>query len=166
MQGFNLPKADRNGFAEPYVMYWPRTNHVSRSLNPEWKDETIVVHADNPAIHTGALLHVIVVDYDAVGKDDFMCASSLSVSELIPGNHNGKKTLSIDRPLIREGQVAGRIVFNIDIEIQCSRRGSVAFLAPSRFFGSIMQDKNANALGDFQSEQTPPPPELQYHQTT
>jgi hypothetical protein len=198
IQGFDLPKADRNGLADPYVMlmwesvnfevpnmtfadklrryynryYWPRTNYVSRSLNPHWKEEIIVVEAENPTIPNGALLHVMVVDHDAVGKDDLMCSASFNVSELIPATtQSGKRTLDIDRPLIQEGRVSGRIKLKLDVEISSrgSNRGSVSLFAPSRFFPFLDPSKTGSGLVDdnVESEQLPmpPPPDFQFSKT-
>jgi Ca2+-dependent lipid-binding protein len=201
IQGFDLPKADRYGLADPYVMlmwesvnfevpnmtfahkvrryynryYWLRTNHVSRSLNPHWKEERIVIEAENPTIPNGALLHLMVVDYDAVGKDDFMCSTSFNVSELIPATaQSGKRTLDIDRPLIQEGRVSGRIKLKLDVEIsrRGSDRGRLSLFAPSRFLPFLdtsKPSKTGSRLVDdnVESEQlpVPSPPEFQYSKT-
>jgi len=153
LQAFGLPVADSSGKSDPYVMlmwegvdlfaqnmslrdkmrryyngqFWPRTGYRTRTLDPVWDDEEIHVEAENPMIRKGSFLHVVVVDHDTFGNDDFMCGATLSLWDLL---QEGTKTHGIDIPLTKEGTLCGRIKFKLYVGFPeatraPARRGSV-----------------------------------------
>merc|ERR1711935_176071 len=88
--------------------------------------------AESPTIHQGAFLHVLVVDHEKVGSDDFLCGTTMSLWDLCRG---GSQIHEIDRPLTQEGKFAGRIKFKLDVAFpEVGRRGTRTSMNFARFF--------------------------------
>jgi hypothetical protein len=146
IKAFDLPSTDRNGFSDPYMMVmwesaeleanrgslldrvrewlqgrnWPRTSWKLKTLNPNWMGEEIALTLKKCAVKADAMLYLVLVDYDVLGNDDFMCATALNLSEMIRMNQPDEyqKVVQIDRPVLRYGKVAGRIQCLVDIEME------------------------------------------------
>jgi hypothetical protein len=82
--------------------------------------EEIALTLKKCAVKADAMLYLVLVDYDVLGNDDFMCATALNLSEMIRMNQPDEyqKVVQIDRPVLRYGKVAGRIQCLVDIEME------------------------------------------------
>eukprot|EP00980_Cylindrotheca_fusiformis_P009777 scaffold2156_cov115-Cylindrotheca_fusiformis.AAC.2 len=157
----DLPAADSNGLADPYIMImwekdaleevninftaklrkfflgttrWPRTSYQPKTLNPEWKGEDIVIRTKNGDVAPGTKLFLVLVDYDALSKDDYMCTTRLDLSELMKMRHDEReKRIPIYRHLQRHGRNSGRIKFHVDVRRENMQRRKSFFYRPSHF---------------------------------
>jgi len=155
----DLPGSDSSGKVDPYVMlmwegvdfnpqnmtfkdrvkkaynngrFWPRTGPCSKTLDPVWDDDVLHIEAESPMIRKGAFLYLVVMDYDSLTSDDYMCAAALSLWDFC---NQGTITHDITLPLTREGVPAGEIKFKMYIGIPeratrpvgAVRRASMAF---------------------------------------
>jgi Ca2+-dependent lipid-binding protein len=98
---------------------WPRTKYQKKTLNPKWKDEKITLTSKNVTIGSDAMLFVVVVDFDALSKDDVLCVLAMNVKELLMSmDVSGlENQLTIDRPLQKNGKHFGRIKFKLVVEL-------------------------------------------------
>ncbi|CAJ1928735.1 unnamed protein product [Cylindrotheca closterium] len=173
IEASNLPVADASGKADPYLMlmwegvdlmphnmsfrdklrryyngqFWPRTSYRSRTLDPVWDEDLIHVEAETPMVRKGSFLYVVVVDHDRVGKDDFMCGTTLSLWDLC---QEGTKTHDMDIPLTKDGTLCGRVKFKLYIGFPqgrnptraSARRGSVNLTRIKNFFDVSHRDED------------------------
>lgn len=155
MRCSGLPAGDSDGKSDPYLMFlwdsvdlhsdnislldkirelwlgrsWPRTSFISKTLNPYWRGSRMYFRASNTVIGADAMLFVAAIDFDAVGKDEFLGGTVFNVRELVRMDRGEpQKTISIDRPLTREGKFSGRLKCKIDVSISLSKRGSARVL--------------------------------------
>jgi hypothetical protein len=144
MRCSNLLAGDSDGKSDPYLMFiwdsidlhtdqvslmdkarelwvgrsWPRTRYISKTLNPYWKGERMRLSASETQIGHDAMLFVAAIDFDALGKDDFLGGMALNVRDLIKmARGEATKTVDIDQNLTRNGKFSGRIKFKIDVTI-------------------------------------------------
>lgn len=157
----DLPPADSNGLADPYVMImwekdsleevrinlgaklrrfflgkarWPRTPYRPKTLYPEWKDEEIVLRTQNGDVPPGTKLFLVLVDYDTLSKDDYMCTTCLDLAELMEmGPNQREKVVPFYRHLQRHGRNTGRIKFYVDVKRENMQRRKSFFYRPSHF---------------------------------
>ena len=159
MRCSGLPAGDADGKSDPYLMFlwesidlhtdsasfmdtlrelwmgqsWPRIKYISKTLNPYWKGERMHLSTSNTRIGHDAMLFVAAIDYDAVGKDEFLGGMVLNVRELIKMKRGeSQKTITIDKNLLRDGKFSGRIKCNIDVSVEINKRGSSRLLALGR----------------------------------
>ncbi|CAJ1946684.1 unnamed protein product [Cylindrotheca closterium] len=158
----DLPPADSNGLADPYVMImwendlleelsgnlrsrlrkvlfrstrWPRTSYQSRNLNPEWKEEEISLRTKRGQIPLGSKLFLVMVDFDALSKDDYMCTVCLDLTELLTLDPNQKeKTVPVYRQLQRHGRHTGRIKVQVHVKRETMARRQQLFASRSGYF--------------------------------
>jgi len=158
----DLPPADSNGFADPYVMImwendlleelsgnlrskirrvvfrsirWPRTSYQPRTLNPEWRGEEISLRTIRPQIPPGSKLFLVMVDFDALSKDDYMCTVCLDLTELLTlGPNQKEKTVPIYRQLQRHGRHTGRIKAHVVVKREVMARRQQFFVSRSGMF--------------------------------
>jgi hypothetical protein len=99
---------------------WPRTSCKLKTLNPDWEGEEIALTLKKCRVKADAMLYLVLVDYDVLGNDDFMCAAALNLSEVIRMNQidEYQKVVQIDRRVLSYGKVAGRIQYLGDIEME------------------------------------------------
>lgn len=89
-----LAAADANGFSDPYVKVWlhrgkkdsakvkgskRKTKIIYKNLNPTFDENLIFDHVTEDAIDE-LYFHIEVMDYDAVGKNDFLGHSWVPVA--------------------------------------------------------------------------------------
>eukprot|EP00934_Nitzschia_sp_Nitz4_P008874 Nitzschia sp. Nitz4//scaffold230_size58257//40074//43916//NITZ4_006487-RA/size58257-processed-gene-0.68-mRNA-1//-1//CDS//3329543268//8864//frame0 len=142
MRCSDLPAGDADGKSDPYLLFmwdsvdfqsdngsivdkirelwlgrsWPRTPYISKTLNPFWKGTRMHFHASNTVIGPDAMLFIAAIDFDAVGKDEFLGGLSLNVMKLVGMKRSmTEKSVLIDEPLLREGKFSGRIKCSVDI---------------------------------------------------
>ena len=141
----DLPAADRNGLADPYIMFlwsddiefeksrmsffdkmkmaysgrsWPKTRYVSKSLDPSWEGQEIVLKMKSRSISIGAMLYLLVLDHDDFKEDDFMCGACVNIFKVLEmPKGETHKTLSLDKALTVDGNLAGRIQFQLDVKV-------------------------------------------------
>jgi hypothetical protein len=157
----DLPAADTNGLADPYIMImwekdaleevsikfgaklqrfffgkarWPRTPHRPKTLYPEWKEEEIILRTKNGDVPPGTKLFLVLVDYDALSKDDYMCTTCLDLAELMDmGPDEKEKMIPFYRHLQNHGRNTGRIKFHVDVKRENMQRRKSFFYRPSQF---------------------------------
>ena len=146
MEAFDLPAADSNGLSDPYLMFlwddsipfqtphstfkdkvralvngksWPRTKYISKTLNPKWKGETMTLEADKVDIDTEGMLYILAMDSDTLAlKDDFLGAVALPIREIAAlMNEESETVLEFERTFQRGGKFAGRIKFQLHVEL-------------------------------------------------
>lgn len=112
VEGANLPAVDFGGVSDPYCELelsgffgksarkqneWEtslrstaRTHFEPKNLNPKWNTCGLTF----PLRRHGAVLKVKVYDHEDVLKDNMLGQLTISVNELIPGNHEGWYSLN------------------------------------------------------------------------
>lgn len=149
MKCTNLPPADVDGLADPYIMFmwdpisligddrarknrktksgfdsnkWPVTAYRKKNLNPEWPEEVkLNVPETIPTEMEGAMLYLTIWDYDLNTADDMMGSIVLNLKDLTALEDGKKeKEIKIDQPLLKYGLEQGRIQGTIVV-----RRGNI-----------------------------------------
>eukprot|EP00523_Entomoneis_sp_CCMP467_P011212 CAMPEP_0168730494 /NCGR_PEP_ID=MMETSP0724-20121128/6760_1 /TAXON_ID=265536 /ORGANISM="Amphiprora sp., Strain CCMP467" /LENGTH=658 /DNA_ID=CAMNT_0008777435 /DNA_START=171 /DNA_END=2147 /DNA_ORIENTATION=- len=144
----NLPALDVTGTSDPYIMLtwefvdvlatdrehknllmrwtssgdrkWPKTQFLSRTLNPTFTGEELELSINGP-VPAEALLFITVMDYDLHSADDLMCALPINFRDLVGGDqvrynkHNRATIQYTDKPLLHNGKYSGTITVTIDI---------------------------------------------------
>ena len=140
----NLPAADVNGLADPYIMFLsdpfdilhddrekknrrtkagfnskkcPVTAYKSRNLNPVWDEEVRLSIPETIETELeGAMLYVAVFDFDLTSEDDLMCSMVLSLKELLEIEDGEEtKALKLCAPLLKDGTEQGQIECTIEV---------------------------------------------------
>lgn len=150
MECSDLPVGDADGKSDPYLVFmwdkdmhlkaenvsfhrsffkarqWPSTRYISKDLNPKWEDDKIVLVGNGAEVGAGAMLYVVVMDFDLVGKHDYLCALPLNLKELLSSLSNqDSEFLSIDRPLLKDGRHCGRIKFKLEIDTKAKKNSNM-----------------------------------------
>lgn len=140
----NLPAMDVDGSSDPYVMFvcdpvdlvqddrnpkdrkqqgtykWPRTAYLQKTLNPEWNEQVKLCIPAVPASRmNGAMLFVTIMDYDLSTADDTISTLALNLQQLVSlggTKDQERKTVQIDRPLLKYGRQQGMIQCTIDVQ--------------------------------------------------
>ena len=146
MECSGLPAADSNGYSDPYLMFlwddsigfktskidfkdkiralingksWPRTKHKSKTLNPQWEGEFMSLEASRVKLSAEPKMYIVAMDFDTLAiRDDFLGCLSLSIREIASLMHEESETiLDFDRPLQSGGKLAGRIKFQLYVQL-------------------------------------------------
>lgn len=85
----NLPAADKNGLADPYVViYCAGSEHTTResprecTLNPRWY-ETFCIPVSIPCIEESAPIVIYIYDYDEITSDDIMGVTFIEMTDAV-----------------------------------------------------------------------------------
>jgi len=118
-QGRNLIAKDSNGKSDPYLNIWCgkykfKTKTIKKTLNPEW-NETFVIPYNACFQKT---IEVDCMDYDLIGKDDFMGCFSLKVNSFHCGTPDSRWITLVPKPGAKKAKVSG------DIQIEVTWRVS------------------------------------------
>ena len=102
---------------------WPRTRYISKTLNPKWEGDSLALFARNANIGAEAMLFVVAMDADLLAlTDDFLGVTVLNLRDLTTMKHGEtEKFVQIDQNLQRGGKYAGRIKFQLDVELTIRR---------------------------------------------
>ena len=97
---------------------FPRTSYMKKTLNPKWDEQVRpCIPPEASSQMDGAMLFLTVMDYDLSSQDDTMCTLGLNLQELVTLEEGQtKKTVQINRPLLKYGQELGVLACTIDIE--------------------------------------------------
>jgi len=176
----DLPPADSNGLADPYVMLmwennlleevggnlrarirktvfrsirWPRTSYKPKTLNPEWRDEQICLRTIRPQIPAGSKLFIVMVDFDTLSKDDYMCTLCLDLTELLTMEPDQReKTVPVYQQLQRHGRNFGRIKVQVQVKKENMARRQQFFVSRSGVFEQSQMLRNMVAGGNYSDD--------------
>ena len=168
-----LPIADAVGSSDPYLMFlwdsvdlvpqktnfmdylrglfvehaWPRTNYIPNTLNPEWKGKQVTLRWKKGDIGSDAMLFIIAMDHDTVGRDDLLGVLALNVKDLVRLKKGKKfKKLKFSRQLLRNGKPAGSIKFKLEVAAESpGRRFGFAELGAG-IFGSSQANLQSQTI--------------------
>lgn len=172
LQCSGLPAADANGKSDPYLLFlwddtiafrtdkksfrgkirnlingtsWPRTKFIPKTLNPKWLGQTISLVANKLDMNSEGMLFVLAMDYDTFAvRDDFLGALALPIREIANMmNEETTSVLSFDRPLQAGGKGAGRIKFQLGVEITSKDASPFARRRSSVMFGNKSGNSNS-----------------------
>jgi len=105
-------------WTSPGSRQWPKTQFLSRTLNPEFKGEELEISINSPVPAEG-LLYVTVMDYDLHSQDDLMCTLPMTFCDLVAHLKTDESSTQVelqDRPLLRNGKYYGKVSLTLDIE--------------------------------------------------
>lgn len=145
MECAGLNAADSNGLSDPYLLFlwdsvdliaekrsfkdkirklvsgrsWPRTRYIAKTLNPKWEGESVALFAKNVNIGPEAMLFIVAMDADLLAlTDDFLGATAINVKDATMMKHGEtERVIQFDQNLERGGRPAGRIKFQLDVEL-------------------------------------------------
>ena len=108
---------------------WPQTSHMSKTVNPHWKGEEIVLNLKKGKVKPGGKIFLAVVDYDKImRRHDLLGTVVLNATDLISfmmacvptldsSGQIEERSFDFERQLVRDGVEAVQIKFTL-----CAKR--------------------------------------------